>query len=305
MDLVIMAAGMGSRFGGLKQVEPIDLNGNFIIDYSIFDAIKTGFEKVVFIIKEENYDLFRQTVGKRIENKIKVEYVFQKGLDILPNRIKPWGTAHAIMSCKDVVSNNFAIINADDFYGYDAFKTAASFLKSLNANSTHFGLVGYQAKNTITENGATKRGVCKVENNKLTHIVESTLELKDNEIYATPLCGGETKVIDPNTTISMNMFCFTPKLFQYLVEEFPIFLEKNKQNLEKCEFLIPEVVDNLIKTNKVEVEVLKTSAVWQGVTYKEDKPKVVAEIQKLIKNNVYPKDLWRKNEKIWSCRWKI
>lgn len=293
MELVIMAAGMGSRFGGLKQVEPIDKNGNFIIDYSIYDAIKAGFDKVIFIIKEENYDLFRQTVGKRIENKIKVVYVFQKGLEIYPNRIKPWGTAHAIMSCKNVVENNFVIINADDFYGFDAFKTAGEFLKILDKNSTNFGLIGYQAQNTITPNGATKRGVCKVLNNKLQNIVESSLELKFGKIYATPLGSNKTEIISPETTVSMNMFCFTPKLFKFLDDEFPIFLEKNKNNYEKCEFLIPEVVDNLIKTGKSSVEVLKTTAIWQGVTYKEDKPKVVEEIQKLVNNNEYPEELWR------------
>lgn len=298
MDLVIMAAGMGSRFGGLKQVEPIDKNGNFIIDYSIYDAIKAGFDKVVFIIKEENFDLFRQTVGKRVENKIKVEYVFQKGLNIMPNRIKPWGTAHAIMCCKDVVKENFAIINADDFYGFDAFKTAANFLKNIDKNSTNFGLVGYQAQNTITPNGATKRGVCSVENSVLKNIVESTLELADGKIFAAPLGEENKKEISPETTVSMNMFCFTPMLFEHLTQKLPVFLEKNKQNLEKCEFLIPEVVDNLIKEKKANVQVLQTSAVWQGVTYKEDKPKVVAEIQKLVDNNQYPKELWNTNEKI-------
>lgn len=298
MDLVIMAAGMGSRFGGLKQVEPIDKNGNFIIDYSIYDAIKAGFDKVVFIIKEENFDLFRQTVGKRVENKIKVEYVFQKGLNIMPNRIKPWGTAHAIMCCKDVVKENFAIINADDFYGFDAFKTAANFLKNIDKNSTNFGLVGYQAQNTITPNGATKRGVCSVENSVLKNIVESTLELANGKIFAAPLGEENKKEISPETTVSMNMFCFTPMLFEYLTQKLPVFLEKNKQNLEKCEFLIPEVVDNLIKEKKANVQVLQTSAVWQGVTYKEDKPKVVAEIQKLVDNNQYPKELWNTNEKI-------
>lgn len=293
MELVIMAAGMGSRFGGLKQVEAIDENGNFIIDYSIFDAKKVGFNKVVFIIKEENYELFRNTIGKRIEDKIAVDYVFQKGLSLLPSRIKPWGTAHAIMSCKDIVKDNFAIINADDFYGFDAFKTASDYLKNLDKNSTHFALVGYQAKNTITENGATKRGVCKLENNFLTEIIESSLELKENKIYATPLDSNKTSIIAPETVVSMNMFCFTPKIFDFLIENFPNFLEKNKNNLEKCEYLIPEVVDNLIKENKADVKVLSTSAVWHGVTYKEDKPKVVEEIKKLVDNKNYPNDLWR------------
>lgn len=292
MELVIMAAGMGSRFGGLKQIEPIDKNGSFIIDYSIYDAIKCGFEKVVFIIKEENYNLFRETIGKRIENKIKVEYVFQKGLNVNPNRIKPWGTAHAILSCKNVVKDNFAIINADDFYAYDAFKTVSKYLKNCDKTSSKFALVGYKAISTMTENGATKRGVCEIENDYLVDLVESSLELKNGKIFATPLDSPTTTEIPTNTIVSTNMFALTPKVFELLEEELPKFLENNKNNLDKCEFLIPTEIGRLIKEKKASVEVLKTTATWLGVTYKEDKPMVVNSIAELVKNKVYPTKLW-------------
>ena len=171
MDLVIMAAGMGSRFGGLKQLEPIDEYNNFIIDYSIYDAIKTGFDKVVFIIKEENYQVFRETVGARFEDRVDVEYVFQKDLGVCNGRTKPWGTAQAILCCKDVVKDNFLTINADDFYGRDAFLKAANYLKDIDKNSTKFALVGYRIGNTLSENGSAKRGVSQSENGYVTNII--------------------------------------------------------------------------------------------------------------------------------------
>ena len=293
MDLVILAAGMGSRFGGLKQIEPIDENNNFIIDYSIFDAIRCGFNKVVFIIKEENYDVFRETIGKRIEGKIKTEYVFQKGLDVNKLRTKPWGTAHAILCCKNCVKENFAIINADDFYGYDAFKTVASFLKNLDSTKCDFGLVGYKAINTLSDNGATKRGVCTVENGYATEIIESSLELKDGKVFSTPLGTFSTKIIDKNTIVSTNMFAFTPVLFKQLEIGLKIFIEENKNNLDTCEYLIPTVVDNLIKSKKATVKILETNAIWQGVTFKEDKQKLVQGIKNLVINGEYPSNLWR------------
>ena len=194
MTLVIMAAGMGSRFGGLKQIEPVHENGNFIIDYSIYDAIKCVFDKVVFIIKEENYDIFRDTIGKRIENIIDVSYVFQKNDNVpsfvnLPNdRVKPLGTGHAILCCKDVVKENFAIINADDFYGRNAFEVASSFMKEEH-EINDFAMVGYITGNTLTENGAVKRGVCEEKDGYLTKIIESSVEIKDNKIVARPLDG--------------------------------------------------------------------------------------------------------------------
>ncbi len=296
MTLVIMAAGMGSRFGGLKQIEPIDNNGNFIIDYSIYDAIKCGFDKVVFIIKKENYDIFRETVGSRIESKIKVEYVFQE-LDNLPEgyqvpdtRVKPWGTAHAILCCKDVVKENFAIINSDDFYGYDAYKTISTYLK--NKTNDNYAMVGYIASNTLTDNGSVKRGICQIKDNHLEKLTESLVERKGNQIIATPLNGEESFEIDDDTPVSMNMFAFTPKIFDYLEEHFPDFLEKNKDNIDKCEYLIPDIVFEQIKKGMVEVDVLKTTARWYGITYKEDKEQLVKSINDLVQNGTYPSNLW-------------
>lgn len=293
MDLVIMAAGMGSRFGGLKQIEPIDKNNNFIIDYSIFDAIRAGFDRVIFIIKEENFEVFKETVGNRIKDKIKIEYVFQNGIKEY-SRSKPWGTGHAILACKDVVKDNFATINADDFYGKDAFFDVAKKLKNLNKSETNYLLVGYKAKNTLSENGSTKRGVANVKNGLLECLTESILETKNGDIYATPLGSTETKIIDKDSLVSMNMFGFTPSIFKFLEEGFKTFLKENQNNMEKCEYLLPEIVAKLIKENKINVNVINTNAVWHGVTYKEDKPEVVKSIQQLINKGEYPKNLWEK-----------
>ena len=300
MTLVIMAAGMGSRFGGLKQIEPIDEYGNFIIDYSIYDAIKVGFTKVVFIIKKENYDIFRETVGKRVEKFIEVEYVFQE-LDNLPDgysvpegRVKPWGTAHAILCCKDVVKENFAIINSDDFYGRDAFRVIAEFLANDNSDSEYceYAMAGYKAKNTLTENGSVKRGVCDVEGKYLTKLIESKIEYIDGMLMAMPLEGGDMFPVFEEDTVSMNMFGFTPKLFEYLEDRFPAFLDNHKDDIDTCEYLIPTVVFEQIERNMARVEVLKTDAVWQGITYKEDKDKVVAGIKELVDNGEYVPGLW-------------
>jgi len=300
MTLVIMAAGMGSRFGGLKQIEPIDEYGNFIIDYSIYDAIKVGFTKVVFIIKKENYDIFRETVGKRVEKSIEVEYVFQE-IDNLPDgysvpegRVKPWGTAHAILCCKDVVKENFAIINSDDFYGRDAFRVIAEFLKNDNSDSEYceYAMAGYKAKNTLTENGSVKRGVCDVEGKYLTKLIESKIEYIDGILMAMPLEGGDMFPVFEEDTVSMNMFGFTPKLFEYLEDRFPAFLDSHKDDIDTCEYLIPTLVFEQIERNMARVEVLKTDAVWQGITYKEDKDKVVAGIKELVDNGEYITGLW-------------
>ena len=301
MDLVVLAAGMGSRFGGLKQIEPIDEYGHFIIDYSIYDAIREGFTKVVFIIKRENYDIFRETIGKRIEKKIEVEYVFQEidnlpeGYSVPEGRIKPWGTAHAILCAKDKVDENFAIINADDFYGRDAYHVISKFMKNNNThdNILRYAMAGYKVKNTLTENGSVKRGVCEEENGYLTNIIECKVEKVDSEIIATPLEGGNSFKVLEDAPVSMNMFAFTKDIFEYLEEGFPLFLDKHKEDIDTCEYLIPSVVFEEIENKIATVEVLKTNAIWQGITYKEDKEKVVKEIKKLVDNNEYPKDLWK------------
>lgn len=300
MTLLIMAAGMGSRFGGLKQIEPVGPSGEFMIDYSIYDAIIAGFTKVVFIIKEENYELFEETVGKRIRNYIDVEYCFQKledlpgGYQVPMSRVKPWGTAHAILAAKDIIHENFAIINADDFYGRDAFVTVGKFLQNLEKETPQsFAVVGYQVINTLTENGGVKRGVCEVRDGYLSKLTESIVEKNGENIVATPLSLENSFEISEDTSVSMNMFGFTDSLFPYIENKFISFLEENKDNLEKCEYLIPDVVQSAIQEKYAKVKVLKTSAVWQGMTYKEDKEKVVNEIQKLIDAGIYPEKLWK------------
>lgn len=297
--LLIMAAGMGSRFGGLKQIEPVGPNSEFIIDYSVYDAKRNGFNKIVFIIKKENYDVFRETIGKRIEDKIKVEYVFQE-LDNLPegytlpeNRVKPWGTAHAILCTKDKIKEPFAIINADDFYGNDAYKVISEFMDKLNNTELcEFGLVGYDVINTLTLNGSVKRGVCQISDGKLVNIDESIIEMNNDEIKATSLVNGEFYIIDENTKVSMNMMAFTPKIFEYIENNFIEFLEENKNNIENKEYLIPTVLAKGIKEGFCNVSIIDTTAKWAGVTYKEDKETVVEFINSLIDKGEYPNKLW-------------
>lgn len=299
MNLVIMAAGMGSRFGGLKQIEPVDKNGNFIIDYSIFDAIRCGFDKVVFIIKEENLELFRSTVGSRVEKLIKTEYVFQSN-DNIPSkyaipetRKKPFGTGHAVLCAKPAIDSAFAVINADDFYGYDAFKVVSDFLKT-NDNKNVYSIVGYKAINTIGNSGSVKRGICHYENGYLQNITESSIEKSENGLVAQAIDGSDSTPhsIEDGTLVSMNMFGFSKEFVEHLNERFENFLETNKNNLESCEYFLPTVVANLIKENKVDVKVLDTTAKWHGITYKEDKPEVLAAIQSLVEAGVYPENLW-------------
>jgi len=295
MTLVIMAAGMGSRFGGLKQIEPFGPNGEFIIDYSIYDAIKAGFNKVVFIIKEENYDIFKETIGKRIEGKIDVEYVFQDiknvpdGVVLPPDRTKPLGTGHAILSCKGVVTEPFAIINADDFYGRDAFMKAANFL---NEDTTDYAMVGYIIGNTLTENGSVKRGYCESKDGYLTNIIESSVYKDGDKVKVEPLDGRVGFYAEPTDLVSMNMFCFKPDMIDYLDKHFIDFFNKNKEDLSKCEYLIPDIVFERIENNDVKVRVVDTDAVWHGVTYKEDKEDLVNCLNNLIEMGEYPNNLY-------------
>ena len=296
LTLVIMAAGMGSRFGGLKQIEPVGPNGEFIIDYSIYDAVRAGFNKVVFIIKEENYDIFKETIGKRVEKQIKVEYAFQRQTDIPEgydpgDRTKPWGTSHAILSAKNNVKGNFIVLNADDFYGRDSFAKAAKFFEENHPGE--YAIIGYKIKNTLTENGAVKRGVCKAENGYLTKLIESSVENKDGHIIASPLNGSEPFEIDPEDPVSMNMFCFRDDIFKYLEDHLVEFFEKNKEDLSKCEYLIPDTVFNMMSEGLIKVPVIPTTAKWQGITYKEDKERLVKDIEDLINQGEYPQSLWK------------
>ncbi len=299
LTLVIMAAGMGSRFGGLKQIEPFGPNGEFIIDYSIYDAIRNGFNKVVFIIKEENYEIFKETIGKRVEDKIPTYYAFQKmddvpaGVEIPKERVKPLGTGQAILSVRNIVNEPFAVINADDFYGYDAYKKAKEFFDT-NEDENIYANISYEAKNTLTENGSVKRGVCKEKDGFLTRLIESKVERVNDKIIADPLDEREPFEIDQNDPVSMNMFCFYPSLFKYLEEGFVKFFENNKETLDTSEYLLPALIEEKMNEKKIKVKVMKTTAHWYGVTYKEDKDSVVKEIAKLIENKEYPKNLWNK-----------
>ena len=295
MDLVVMAAGMGSRFGGMKQIEPVGPNGEFIVDYSVYDAIKAGFDKVVFIIKEENYDIFRDTIGKRIEKFIRVSYVFQKQ-DNIPlgydygDRVKPWGTAHAILSCKDEVDGDFLVINADDFYGRDSFLQASKFFKENHLNE--YALIDYKVCNTLTDNGAVKRGVCEEKDGYLTNILECSIEKRDDGIYASPLDSDEEFSLDGEQPVSMNMFCFKRDIFDYLDENLIKFFEDNKDDLSKVEYLIPEVVGKAIKEGRVKVRMIPTTSKWYGITYREDLDAFKGNINRLVQDGVYPLDLW-------------
>jgi UTP-glucose-1-phosphate uridylyltransferase len=299
ITLVILAAGMGSRFGGLKQITPLGPNDEFIIDYSVYDAIAAGFNKIVFLIKEENYEVFKETIGKRVEPHIKVEYCFQKndnlpeGYTLPSDRTKPLGTAHAILCCNEKVHEPFMIINADDFYGRDAFIKGASFLKNVVDEKPYpYGMVAYLVKNTITENGAVKRGVCEVENNTLKKITESSVERVNDKIIATPLSGEEPFEVAEDDTVSMNMLLFTTSIFKYIEDNFKEFLDNNQDNLEKCEYLIPDVLFKAIKDNYATAEVLTTTATWYGVTYKEDADSVKDALKTLVKKKEYPNNLW-------------
>lgn len=299
ITLVVLAGGMGSRFGGLKQIEPMGPNGEFIIDYSIYDAVKAGFNKVVFLIKEENYEVFKNTIGKRVEPHVKVEYCFQKNDNVNDKykdfkfREKPLGTAHAMICCEDIVNENFAIINADDFYGRDAYVKAYQFLSAEHSgDKENYGLIAYLVKNTITENGSVKRGVCEVEDNKLLKLTESKVERVNDKIIATPLDGEAPFVVSENTPVSMNMLLFNPSIFEYLNKEFPKFLEENKNDYESSEYLIPNALFDSIKDNFSTVDVIKTTAEWHGVTYREDAEDVKKAIKNLIDRGEYNNNLW-------------
>ena len=285
MQLVILAAGMGSRFGGLKQIEPIDNCGNFIIDYSINDAIEAGFDNVVFIIKKEMEETFKNTIGKRFENRIHISYAFQK--NDIEGRIKPLGTAHAILSAKDKIKGNFMIINADDYYGKESYKLASDCMKSLRGNN--YANIVFEAINTITENGSVKRGICfENSNHELTSIVESSIiKTNDNRLFAIPLDKKEGFYIHNNQLVSMNMFIFTHDILNILEDEYKTFLEENKNDLSICEFLIPSVVSKLVSQNKANVRLIKTPSIWYGVTYKEDKEKVVNALRKMVDEGKY------------------
>ena len=302
--LVILAAGMGSRYGGMKQIDPIDAAGHKIIDFSIYDALRAGFGKVVFIIKKEHEADFRSVIGDAVSRKTQVEYVFQEmtkipaGVKIPEDRVKPWGTAHAILCCKDVVKEPFAVINADDYYGVSAYKTLVDFLaapQSQKAGQMPFCMVGYQLKNTLTENGSVARGCCRMNSDGyLTEIEELTkIEKTATGARYTQDDGATWQEIPVDSLVSMNMWGFQPEIFPELeksIERF--FAEDLAKNPLKGECFIPIEVGNMVKADKASVKVLSSQDKWFGVTYKEDKPFVMESIQKLKDQGVYPEKLW-------------
>ncbi|MDE7331077.1 MAG: nucleotidyltransferase [Lachnospiraceae bacterium] len=300
--LVIMAAGMGSRYGGLKQIDPVDAEGHIIMDFSIYDAVKAGFEKVIFIIKKENEADFRSCIGDRMEKRIQVEYVFQdinnlpEGFEVPEGRTKPWGTAHAVLSCLPVIDGPFAVINADDYYGQQAFQMIYDFLASHEDNEKYqYTMVGYLLENTLTENGHVARGVCGTnEAGKLTEITERVrIEKREDGPAYTEDEGSTWTGLAKDTVVSMNMWGFTRSILQEIHDRFASFLKASlPENPLKCEYFLPFVVDELIQEEKAEVTVLKSRDRWYGVTYKEDKPTVMKAIQALKDEGCYPQKLW-------------
>ena len=292
---------MGSRYGGLKQIDPVDDEGNKIIDFSIYDAILAGFEKVIFVIKEENEADFRAVVSDRIGDKIKIVYAYQKlenipeGCKIPEGRVKPWGTAHAVLSAIDEVNGPFAVINSDDFYGREAFKLIYDYLMSHEDNDKYqYAMVGYALKNTLTENGSVSRGVCELDDeDKLTDIVERTKIIKTENGAAYTEDGENYSDINPESIVSMNLWGFTEGFMGEVSKRFERFIrEEVPANPLKAECYLPFVVDELLKENKAEVKVLKSKDRWFGVTYKEDKEMVKRSIADLKEKGVYPKNLF-------------
>jgi NDP-sugar pyrophosphorylase family protein len=302
--LIIMAAGMGSRYGGLKQIDPVDGNGHIIMDFSLYDAVKAGFKKVIFVIKRENEKDFREVIGKRIEPFIEVTYVFQE-IGNIPSpakapegRQKPWGTGHAVLSCAEAVDGPFVVINADDYYGRSAFAQIYDYLTTHEDDEKYrYAMVGYVLENTLTENGHVARGVCETdENSRLKGITERThIEKRGEDTAYTEDEGASWHVIPKGSTVSMNMWGFTASFMKELVSGFPVFLEKGlRENPMKCEYFLPSVVNELLEEKKAEVTVLKSYDRWYGVTYKEDKQTVVNAIKKMKDVGDYPKLLWEK-----------
>ncbi len=286
ITLVVMAAGMGSRFGGLKQIEPVGKNNEVLLDFSVYDAVKAGFTKVVFVIKHAIEKDFKAIIGKRIEKMVEVRYVFQEN-DVLPegfvcpeDRVKPWGTAHAILCCKDVVKEPFAVVNADDFYGRSAFKKIADFLKK---ETKDYCMVGFRLVNTLTENGYVSRGVCEIKDNKLASVTERT---KIVDCKYTEDDGESWTPMSPDTVVSMNLWGFMPDIFGYIEDGFKEFLTQNI-NVPKSEYYLPSVVSSLIEKGEKQVEVLIAEDKWYGVTYKEDKQNVVDAIGAMVDAGMY------------------
>lgn len=299
--LVIMAAGIGSRFGGgIKQLEPVGPNGEIIMDYSIYDALEAGFDKVVFVIRRDLEADFREVIGNRIERKVEVAYVFQEIDDIseeykmkFKGRKKPWGTGQAILCCKDLVREPFLVINADDYYGKEAYREAYSYLKEINKNKVIDKLpvcmVGFKLKNTLSENGGVTRGICHVDEERMLTSIVETHNIVKKENGAAIVTEGVEKEIDINSEVSMNMWGLIPQFFDILEDGFCQFLDNTESSDLKAEYLLPTIIGNLLENGKVTVKVLQSKDKWFGVTYKEDKDTVVNSIKELIAQGHYQK----------------
>jgi UTP-glucose-1-phosphate uridylyltransferase len=295
--LLILAAGMGSRYGGLKQIEPVGPNGETILEYSVFDAIRAGFGKVVFVIRESFAVDFKIRFESKLAGKIEIEYVYQeinklpKGFELPEGREKPWGTGHAVLMAKNVINEPFAAINADDFYGAGAYKVISNFLTK-SVNKDKYAMVGYQLNKTLSDFGSVSRGMCETDgNNILTKITETHKIRQENNTIICESENNETVKMTGNETVSMNFWGFQPSVFDNIENQFIEFLQKNIQ-VPKSEFYIPFVVFDIIKSGKANVEVLKADSPWFGVTYQDDKPFVIEQIKKLTDQGVYPEKLW-------------
>ena len=294
--LLILAAGLGSRYGGVKQMDKIGPSGESIIDYSVFDAIRAGFGKVVFVLNKNIIDDFKAIYEPRLKSKIETEYILQElhnipaGIEFNTERVKPWGTAHAVLVAKNVINEPFAVINADDFYGKDAFKVISKYLLSLSNNSTDYSMVGYKLKNTLSENGSVSRGICNSENGFLTDVVERTkIYKKDGKVVFEE---NETiSEIPEDSIVSMNFWGFSPEFFSQMEDDFRKFIIENAENL-KAEFYIPLIANNLVNRNEARIKVLTSEAEWFGVTYKEDKETTINKVTDLVENGFYPAKLW-------------
>ena len=298
MELLIMAAGLGNRFGGLKQLEPVGPNGECIVDYSVYDAIRIGCKRVVFIIKKENYDLFREKIGKRIEKYIETEYIFQdinnvpSFVTVPPDRVKPWGTGHALYTAKGHMKDNFILINADDFYGPEAFNDMKNFIKS---NKDHnYGIIGYEALKTFGNSGSVKRGVIKVnEDNTLNNITECLIEKENNRIISHNLITNEEVKINNKSLTSMNMLLLNPTIFSYIDDLIVKYFKENLDKLDTWEFFLPDIITGANRDGYDKVKVIPTKSTWYGITYREDLDYVKDMINKLIEQGIYPKKLWK------------
>lgn len=297
LTLVVMAAGMGSRFGGLKQITPVDDDANFLIDYSLYDAIKAGFSKVVFIIKEENLQDFRDTIGKRIEQKIDVAYVFQKLTDVpsfvtIPkDRVKPWGTVQAVLAAKEEIDGDFAVINADDFYGASSYQIVAEALrKSKDVNEQI--AIPYPFCNVSSKYGFVKRGVLFYKGDNVSKILECSVGYEDDKVVAKPLDGSEPFEIAKDHPVSMNMFGFKKEILAYLEEYFVNFMAKNQNDLTNVEALLPVFLEEYLESGKITLKYVLSDGVWLGMTYKEDLEEVKEKIAELKEKKEYPRQLW-------------